>query len=148
MAEVSGGFDGELSDTVMRGKESDYQGLGMPEVDFKDMEMMYINELVACEDVDLDSVDIHCVFPKVSREEMSMDMLSTIVDSTVLVSGLGDEPNPPPECIELSMPGFRVLPNEALVEASRGEERSPLERSDKWAMKRATILCNWDWGGI
>ncbi|CAM6104388.1 unnamed protein product [Calypogeia fissa] len=147
MAEASGGFNGELSDTIMRGKVSDYQGLGMPEVDFEDMEIMYIDELAACEDVDVDNIDIYLVFDEVSREEMSMDVLSTIADSTMLAPDLDDEPNPPPECIKLSMPGFRVLPDEALVEASRGEEKSPSERSDKWAMKRANFLrkgLGWD----
>ncbi|CAM6081530.1 unnamed protein product [Calypogeia fissa] len=127
------------------GEVSEDTSLGRSELDFEDLEILYIDELTAGEDVDLDSIDIPCLFDEISREEVFMDVLSNIAESEVVLDC--SETTPLPECVELSLPGLRAIPDKALVEAGRGEEKSPSKCSDKWALKRANTLrkgLGWD----
>ncbi|CAM6112911.1 unnamed protein product [Calypogeia fissa] len=58
MAKASGGVVGETSESSLAGEVSEEMDFSRPELDFEDLDMLYVDELLGAEDVDLNSIDI------------------------------------------------------------------------------------------
>lgn len=94
---------------------------------FNWMTCMMIEHFAALE------INLPSVFDKMARESVSVDLISTLSESSVP--------------LEVSMPRIWALPHFMLGDARRSEEKTSLHSNDRWVARRADSLqkcLGWD----
>lgn len=107
---------------------------------YDDSNFLYLDELNGGEEIDREDFDFSMVFYEVSTDDMSVVVLSDLVESIVV--GSDDGGTLDPGVIEVSMSGLQVLSDPALETARRGDRKKRVssENNDRWATKVAHNL--------